>query len=313
MLNNFCVFILTHGRPDNIITYNTLMRDGYTGKVFLVVDNEDKFAHEYISRFGADKVVLFDKRKTAERFDELDNFNDRRAIVYARNECFEIARKLGYKYFLELDDDYVKIGYRLHVSNIRQTKSNWLSVSNTIDGVFGATLELYKSIGAKSIAYSQGGDWMDGTGDGFSRRKCMNTFFCSTDRPFNFVGRINEDVNTYTWYQGIGNLFLTIPHIQICQKQTQKTEGGMSGIYLSQGTYIKSFYTIICSPSCVKIKIMGSTNRRMHHKVDWNTAVPMLLDEKHVIGKRIKLPPPLAIHPRSPVMTVAEINQGIEL
>lgn len=49
---------------------------------------------------------MFDKPKIAKTFDEADNFDDRRAIVYARNACFQIARKLGYKYFIELDDDY---------------------------------------------------------------------------------------------------------------------------------------------------------------------------------------------------------------
>lgn len=35
MRDDFCVFILTHGRPDNVRTYNTLMRLGYTGYVLM--------------------------------------------------------------------------------------------------------------------------------------------------------------------------------------------------------------------------------------------------------------------------------------
>jgi hypothetical protein len=279
--NNFCVFILTHGRPESVTTFNTLKRDGYTGPLFLVIDNEDKKADEYVSKFGAENVIIFDKLSASKKFDEFDNFEDRRAIVYARNECFEIAKELGYEYFLQLDDDYTKLGYRMFGLGVPvKSKSHWLSVAN-LDGVFAATFRFFESISARSVAFSQGGDWMDGTGEGFSRRKCMNTFFCATNRSFQFVGRINEDVNTYTWFQSQGNLFLTIPYIQVCQKQTQKTAGGMSDLYLSQGTYIKSFYSIICSPSCVTIKIMGSAHRRMHHKVDWDIAVPMLIGEEH--------------------------------
>ena len=311
-MNNFCVFILTHGRPDRVITWNTLRKSGYDGQVFLVVDNEDDSWQEYVNKFGAENVIFFDKRETAKRFDEFDNFDNRSTIVYARNECFEIARKLGYKYFLELDDDYVCFGFRMRGIMETERTSSWLQINYVLTGLFPAMVEMFEAAGAMSIAFSQGGDWMDGTGEGFSRRKCMNTFFCSTARPFSFVGRINEDVNTYTWFQSMGNLFLTIPFIQITQKQTQTNAGGMSSIYLNQGTYVKSFYTIICSPSCVKIKIMGSTNRRMHHKVDWGTAVPMIISEDFRKGERkivVHTPP---VRPRG-LMTVAEINSLIEL
>ena len=105
MDNNFAAFILTHGRADNVITYETLKKTGYTGKIYIVIDNEDKTSKDYYDRFG-NKVVVFDKKKISKTFDEADNFNDRRSIVYARNACFNIAKKLGIKYFIQLDDDY---------------------------------------------------------------------------------------------------------------------------------------------------------------------------------------------------------------
>ena len=37
----FAAFILTHGRADDVLTYDTLRRCGYTGKIYLLVDNED--------------------------------------------------------------------------------------------------------------------------------------------------------------------------------------------------------------------------------------------------------------------------------
>ena len=52
MRDDFCVFILTHGRPDRVHTYDTLMKAGYTGKVFIVIDDEDKQAEGYRQRFG---------------------------------------------------------------------------------------------------------------------------------------------------------------------------------------------------------------------------------------------------------------------
>ena len=32
-MEDFAIFILTHGRPNNVITYNTLKTSGYTGDI----------------------------------------------------------------------------------------------------------------------------------------------------------------------------------------------------------------------------------------------------------------------------------------
>lgn len=42
MRDDFCAFILTHGRPDKVLTYRTLRRAGYTGNGFCVSLTPDK-------------------------------------------------------------------------------------------------------------------------------------------------------------------------------------------------------------------------------------------------------------------------------
>ena len=276
--SDFAVFILTHGRPDNVVTYRTLEQQGYTGKVYIIVDNEDDTIPEYRKRYG-DKVIEFDKLAISKTFDEADNFDDRRSIVYARNASFEIARRLGLRYFLQLDDDYGQFKYR--IDDKLQHPKNRYTVKTRLNSVFAAFLEYYKSIPALSIATLQGGDFFAG-GDAFGKpkRKCMNTFFCSVDRPFQFVGRINEDVNTYTWYQNLGNLFLSVPFVQVDQIPTQSNTGGMTDIYLDKGTYTKSFYTVMFAPSYVTVAPMGSKYLRLHHRVDWDCAVPCIVSER---------------------------------
>ena len=281
MLDDFSVFILSHGRPDNVDTYKTLKRCGYTGKVYIVIDNEDKTAKQYHENFG-DKVIVFDKAAIAETFDEGDNFGDRRAVVYARNACFNIAKEIGVTYFMELDDDYTQFRYRSDSNSEYTTKGFIYNLDRMMDGY----LNYFKSIQAKSIAMGQGGDFIGGRDNGIftslgKRRKCMNTFICSTERYFNFVGRINEDVNTYTWYQSLGNLFMTIPLIAVEQRETQHNDGGMTDLYLDSGTYVKSFYTVMFAPSCTKIGLMGDTHKRLHHQIKWDHAVPKIMSESY--------------------------------
>lgn len=281
--NDFAVFILTHGRPDNVKTLLTLNNSGYTGKVYFIVDNEDKTINKYIENFGIDKVKIFDKKKLADSVDEGNNFNNRKVIVHARNACFYIAKEIGVTYFVQFDDDYVSFEYRY----LSEDKLKLLVTKiKNLDRIFELYLNYYKSTNFKSIAFAQGGDFIGGAQNTYAinkplLRKCMNSFFCSTEREFTFVGSINEDVNTYTTLGNRGYLFGTIPMISLVQTATQSNKGGMTDIYNLSGTYVKSFYTVMMFPSGAKISMMNSKNPRIHHKIKWKNTTPLILNEKY--------------------------------
>lgn len=196
---DFGAFILTHGRADRVYTVDTLKQSGYTGPLVFVIDDEDEQRAQYFENFGRENVVVFSKDEAVKHFDEGDNFHDRRAIIYARNACFEIARGLGWKYFIELDDDYTNFSYRFDEEKIFTA-----STIRDLDRVLDLMLDYYISVpNLLTLAMAQGGDYIGGGEGTFGKeirlhRKAMNSFICSVDRPFKFVGRVNEDVNTYT-------------------------------------------------------------------------------------------------------------------
>ena len=76
-----------------------------------------------------------------------------------------------------------------------------------------------------------------------------------------------------------GKLFLTVPFCSITQKQTQGTTGGMTEAYIDDGTYVKTFYSIMYCPSFVKAKIMNSNHKRIHHSINWRNTTPMIIDD----------------------------------
>ena len=279
-MTELVVFILTFGRPNNIKTYKTLDRFGYTGKKYLICSNDDKTLEQYKSKYK-DEVVVFDKNNI--KFDTGDNFDDKRVVVYARNACFDIAKKLGITYFIQMDDDYTDFSYRFNDKLSYNTGRGYIK---NVQKIFESILKYYKSIPAKSIALSQNGDWIGGENSGWAKelklkRKCMNSFFCSTERPFKFLGRINEDVNVYSRLGTIGDLFFTIPNVSLKQTDTQSNKGGMSDIYESSGTYIKSFYSVMFNPSSVKVAMLNTERSRLHHRVSWNNTIPKILNQQH--------------------------------
>ena len=281
MRTDFAAFILTHGRPDNVKTYDQLRSQGYTGRIIIVVDDTDTKINEYRDRFG-DEVVVFDKKAIAETFDTADNFDDMRTIVYARNACFDIAEKNGIQYFVQLDDDYTEFNFRF--SDTLQWVTKDISSKN-LDRVFKSFVSFLCSTPTKTIAMAQGGDFIGGRAGRYGseitlRRKAMNSFFCKTSRRFQFCGRINEDVNTYTTSATTGLLFFTHNQIALNQVQTQSSDGGMTDAYRASGTYVKSFYTVMMHPSGARVQMMNSrSNPRLHHAISWNKTTPMILSE----------------------------------
>lgn len=275
--NSFAALILTHGRPGKVHTINTLRKCGYTGDVLIVIDNEDRSVLQYKEKFN--NVVMFDKKEVASKIDEGDNFNDRRAIIYARNAAFQIAKEKGYRYFIELDDDYTEFSYTYDGNGDMKQRSIY-----NLDRVFDALIDFKNKSGALSVALAQRGDFVGGKSNNIVcgellKRKAMNSFICDTEMPFEFFGKINEDVNTYTVLGGRGLLFFQVPHVALNQAATQQSEGGMTDIYLDSGTYVKSFYTVMYAPSCTKIRPMGAVYQRLHHSINWNNAVPKIIPE----------------------------------
>lgn len=272
-MSKFAVFILAHGRPELTDTYDHLRGGGYTGRIVVVIDNEDSKAQDYINKYGEDNVYMFNKTWVANECDSMNNFGNKKAILFARNESFRIARELGLESFVEMDDDYYYFGHR-GVSGAKKTSN--------LDLIFKWFVEFLLNTQVKSIAFSQGGDHIGGWNeDVLCKRKAMNSFFCLTERPFEFYGVMNDDVNCYLINGSRGDIFLSYMAFQLDQADTQSTSGGMTETYKEMGTYLKSFTSVMGSPSNVSIKLMGTKAMRLHHSIDWHTSVPMIVSEKY--------------------------------
>jgi len=279
MRDDFAVFILTNGRAGRVSTLRSLKRAGYTGKAYLIVDDEDKTIGEYRKMHG-DKVVVFDKEKASKIFDECGNSNDRRAVAYARNATFGIAQELGLRYFMHLDDDYSSFHYKFD-ENLNYVERPIRS----LDSIINSLLDFYINTNAMTIAMAQNGDFIGGSNGVWAKdvrlhRKAMNTFICSVNRPFKFIGVLNEDVSTFIKRGSTGEIFLTIPNIAIRQAETQSRAGAITDIYLAFGTYMKSFYSVMTNPSCIDIAEMGHMHRRLHHRIRCNNAIPKIISEE---------------------------------
>lgn len=274
--DSFAIFIMSYNRP-NVETLKLLKKYNYSGKYYIVIDDSDPQIEKYKENYN-DSLIIFSKEKIDTTFDSMDNLGIQNVGVYARNFINQISKKMNLDYILVLDDDYIALAYKKNDGLILREKPAPLNV----DIIIKYMLDFLKTTNATSVALAQAGDYIGGMNanmilKGYSR-KCMNSWFLKTDNDLVFNGTMNDDVNTYTYYGSIGNLFLTYGRLFFRQQQTQITEGGMSDIYNQTGTYLKSFYTKILMPSCVNITPMGQNHLRIHHNINWSHCVPKIID-----------------------------------
>ena len=276
MRDDFAIFILSHGRADRVKTIKSLNRANYTGKYYFICDDEDEQIDKYKENFGDDKVIVFSKSAYQNKFDIMDNFSGNKVIVYARNAAWDIAKQLGLTYFLELEDDYSNFRIRYSQDDVLRTY-----YIREMDYVIDLFIDYLDKSNASCIAFAQSGELMGGTSGGVwenaIKRKVMNTLFCKTDRKFLWLGRMNDDVNTYLQRGKIGDLFLQFGRTQVDQEATQKSKSRNTTAYLKFGTYVKSFYSVMIHPSACKVSFMGNGHYRVHHKINWNNAVPKIV------------------------------------
>jgi hypothetical protein len=295
-MDRFCAFILSHGRAGDISTLRTLARSGYTGDIRIIIDDADPQRAEYERRHPGITHV-FSLEEARDITDTGDNFTGKRGarfhdseiqggVIYARNMCWRIAQRLGYDSFVVLDDDYTEFRHKIdHLDRyIEGTPGKSVCEILDLDAVFAALVRFLRQTQFKTICMAQGGDYIGGVDGSIwkrPKRKAMNSFVCLTERPFQFIGRVNEDVNAYTHWGARGDLFLTTMRLSLQQRQTQKAKGGMTEIYLDSGTYVKSIYSVIYQPSSVRVAVMMSRYPRIHHQVRWRYTVPKILHTRH--------------------------------
>jgi hypothetical protein len=280
MRDDFAVMLLTHGRADNVKTMRALQEGGYTGKIFIVIDDEDRQADLYKNNFGS-KVRIFCKSEWASKIDDGDNSGDTRAVVYARAACVDIAKQEGLRWIVQLDDDYTAFHYKNDNQNRYCSKK-----IGRLDEVWSAMLQFAERANVACLAMSQEGDHIGGPNSSYNKsirtkRKAMNSMFMRVDQPVSYVGKVNEDATMATLESLRGRLILTLMGLSLAQGVTQQNKGGLTDIYRDQGTYIKSMYSVLYAPACVKVKNMVVGEKRLHHIVDYDRCCPKIIREEH--------------------------------
>ena len=255
MHDDFAIFIITHKHPDKQLTYDTLRNCGYTGKIYLVVDDTDSTIQQYIDNYGKDNVVIFNKNYyiNSERFDNGTNDSVYACAVYARRAVEDIAKHLGYSYFVMADDDITKLSIRYPVSG----KLKRLEITD-LDSILDCYIDLVSNDGISCLGFGGVQNYFSGV-DVFSENslsKRLIPYWVFIRNAKYFVNWTNwyaeDDIATYT-NNSLGMVSTIVPYI-LAETEPIGT-GSMQDVYESNNSFIMAMSELRYFPNILLIYI----------------------------------------------------------
>lgn len=271
MLDSFAVFIISHGRAGKVITLETLKRCGYSGRYFIVVDNEDNQLERYFGEYGAENVIVFNKQEYVEKIDTISVGAERKTPLFARNAVNDIASKKGLRFYAVYDDDLTDILYRYDDRGKLRKKN-----ITCIDEIFDVMVEFMDDADVDAMAFTNAGGLIGGVGGRWReglRRQGANTYILRTDRTYPFIGTYNEDMNLSLLMAAVGRLIFELTHIAFYAPERGSNTGGLSEAYTQKDWHYINFHSVVCCPWCCKTKADKLT-------VKWKNALPMIISER---------------------------------
>ena len=275
----FAIFICTHGRPNAQHTLKTLRDCGYTGKIVLLVDDEDDTVDDLVDNYPKTRIMRFNKQKYIDLSDTGTNENQRKCILYAKNCCEAVAQDIKLDAFVIADDDIFNFRYRYPEDG----KLKSLKITKDIDKVIEAYVEymLSADIVATGFGFTQfyfSGENSFSPENFLKYRVPYNFVFRNAKYKIDWMSWFGEDIITAVMYNKRGYFMQDFPFVQQEIKPLAKEAGGMKDTYDNNSDIRLAMQNIMYLPSELKAfkyrgKYMASIKR--------DKAFPMLISSSY--------------------------------
>lgn len=271
---NFAVYIISHERADRVETYKTLRDSGYTGQIYVVVDNEDSQLRVYQNRFGLD-VLVFNKQIYINESDTLEIEHRRASALYVRNAVEFIAKESGYDAFVVMDDDITNLRFRW----IEGSTYKSLRAFN-LDYVLKWYCEYLCTCDIATLSFEHCMFYLGGVSDDkiSNERWTYQIHFRNTKFPVDWISVINEDIITEISTAIRGYIWWSLPHVVFDAVAMNEENGGVKETYDSMSSYERAFLSVISQPSCCKV---GYSHGKIRILQDKKSSYPMIIGSRY--------------------------------
>lgn len=279
-MNNYAAFILSYKRPDDQKTLNYIIKAGYTGKWYIVIDDSDPTVEQYITNYGKDHILIFNKLEMLKITDIPIYPPELNFAVYARNAIEKFAVDMGLDSFIAFDDDVLGLSLRYEYDGKLRNRGLTHNITEIFEGILNYMLEA--DISCTSPAYNNcywGG--IQGLTEQNLKdylRMPIEIFFRNTKFKVNWVNLMGEDLVSGIKYGRSGQVWLMLPILQVimppCLKMT--AEGGHTDTYRKYSPISLNLFFKVMTPNCFNISLVKNN---WSHSIRKDYCVPKIVVE----------------------------------
>lgn len=266
--NKIGYFIISHGRPDEQLTYNLFVSNGISSDdIFIVCDDLDETLQEYIANYK-DNVLIFDKQKYMELCDGGVQKPTGIHAVYARNAAIDFAKVKGYQYFIVADDDIKSLHHRV----IEDEKLKAYPVKNINDCLLSCIDFMNTNTHLSCIGFGTNNTFIGGTNAAIYKRgfdyMAVNIALYRAETPIQYASECQEDLAASILYNQRGKMIFSCGLLQqsAIVKGENKEGGGIEGHYDKSNDYYRHFGTLIYVPATIVMRLDSNTFTKKVHE-----------------------------------------------
>ena len=247
---NFSIFITSHNSPYECKSWDSLMAAGYSGAMYIVIDDDDPLFDKY-ARFP--NVLVFNKQEYVDKLDiGMSKENPQLAsVLYARAAVEDFAKELKLNYFMVMDDDIYGFRYRY----VKDNKLCSKPVEN-FDWLIYNYIEFMNKSNSICLSFANDGSFIGGASAVdkiLERRSCHTVFLRNVKKEFEWKFAVNEDYISSLLYANIGTLMFTLPFVQRNISGMNDRKEGMHDLYESTTEFQRAFYNVVACPWTCKV------------------------------------------------------------
>lgn len=275
---NYCIFIISHKRSENIITLNTLKRLNYKGKIYIVIDDLDVEKDIYIKNY--ENVLVFNKLDYFKKTEKLTNKKILSVALYSRRFIEDFTKENDIKNFVVFDDDILDFKIRF------KTKDKIISENiNDFNTILDFYFEFLNSANIGMLGFGNETSYFGkNCFDNDLKRRIFNGFVRNRDIDFEWLGIYAEDFISCVENGKKGFICLECMYVKLeamCKQQlkTKNQKGGMEEAYNELTDYEKSMYAVISNPSC--FIVAPNRKGKLIIKCKWDNAIPKIINRRY--------------------------------
>lgn len=274
--NKIGYFIISHGRPNEQLTFDLLISSGISREdIFIVCDNLDETLQEYIANYK-NNVLIFDKQVYMDLCDGGVQKPTGIHAVYARNAAIDFAKVKGYQYFIVADDDIKSLHHRV----IEDEKLKAYPVKNINDCILSCINFMNTNTHLSCIGFGTNNTFIGGVNAAIYKRgfdyMAVNIALYRAETPIQYASECQEDLIASILNNSVGNLVVSIPFVMVDAIVKGRNKGGNEGHYAEENTYYRYFGTLIYAPA--SIRIMSKSGELV--KNNKSNYYPMILSDR---------------------------------